>query len=91
MQAVAASGTRNHSSKTGRVPGCNGCAIDLEPNVHVTQERGQFLDAESGVTVFITIHPSSIYRLRGESERREEYRHFVEDMKSVHHRLQHME
>jgi DNA polymerase len=58
--------------------------------VHVTQERGQFLDAESGATVFITIHPSAIYRLRGESERREEYRHFVDDMKSVHRRLQHM-
>jgi DNA polymerase len=26
--------------------------------VHVTQERGQFMDAESGGTVFISIHPS---------------------------------
>jgi uracil-DNA glycosylase family protein len=55
--------------------------------VQVTKERGQFLDGDSGATVFITIHPSAIYRLRGESERREEYRHFVDDMKLVHRRL----
>jgi len=55
--------------------------------VQVTKERGQFLDGDSGATVFITIHPSAIYRLRGESERREEYRHFVDDMKLVQRRL----
>jgi uracil-DNA glycosylase family protein len=59
--------------------------------VHVTKERGQFLDGDSGATVFITIHPSAIYRLRGEGERREEYRHFVDDMKLVHRRLHSME
>jgi len=55
--------------------------------VQVTKERGQFLDGDSGATVYITIHPSAIYRLRGESERREEYRHFVDDMKLVQRRL----
>jgi uracil-DNA glycosylase len=55
--------------------------------VQVTKERGQFLDGDSGATVFITIHPSAIYRLRGESKRREEYRHFVDDMKLVQRRL----
>jgi len=55
--------------------------------VRVTKERGKFLDGDSGATVFITIHPSAIYRLRGERERQEEYRHFVADMKSVQRRL----
>jgi uracil-DNA glycosylase, family 4 len=55
--------------------------------VQVTKERGQFLDGDTGATVFITIHPSAIYRLRGESERREEYWHFVDDMKLVQRRL----
>ena len=55
--------------------------------VRVTKERGKFLDGDSGATVFITIHPSAIYRLRGEGERQEEYRHFVADMKSVQRRL----
>ncbi len=32
--------------------------------VRVTKERGKFLDGDSGATVFITIHPSAIYRLR---------------------------
>src|SRR6266403_1600694 len=55
--------------------------------VRVTKERGKFLDGDSRATVFITIHPSAIYRLRGERERQEEYRHFVADMKSVQRRL----
>jgi uracil-DNA glycosylase family protein len=55
--------------------------------VRVTKERGKFLDGDSVATVFITIHPSAIYRLRGEGERQEEYRHFVADMKSVQRRL----
>jgi uracil-DNA glycosylase len=63
----------------------------LSRMVRVTRERGQFLDGDSGATVFITIHPSAIYRLRGESERREEYRHFVDDMKLVHCRLHSMQ
>jgi uracil-DNA glycosylase len=63
----------------------------LRRMVHVTKERGKFFDGEAGAAVFITIHPSAIYRRRGESERREEYRHFVVDMKLVHHRLHRME
>ena len=59
--------------------------------VPVTKERGKFLERDAGPAVFVTIHPSAIYRLRGESERREEYRRFVDDLKSVRRRLDSME
>jgi uracil-DNA glycosylase len=59
--------------------------------VRVIKERGKFFDGYSGVTVFITIHPSAIYRRRGEGERREEYRQFVADLKLVYRRLHSME
>lgn len=63
----------------------------LGRSVHVTKERGKFLERDSVATVFITIHPSAIYRLRGESERREEYRRFVDDLRLVRRRLDSME
>jgi uracil-DNA glycosylase family protein len=55
--------------------------------VRITQERGKFLEGDSGATVFITIHPSSIYRLREKDEQEREYRRFVADMKLVERKL----
>ena len=55
--------------------------------VRITQERGKFLDGDSGAAVFITIHPSSIYRLREKDEQEKEYRRFVGEMKSVQRKL----
>ena len=55
--------------------------------VRITQERGKFLDTDSGAAVFITIHPSSIYRLREKDEQEKEYRRFVAEMKSVGRKL----
>jgi uracil-DNA glycosylase len=55
--------------------------------VRITQERGKFLDGDSGAAVFITIHPSSIYRLREKDEQEKEYRRFVAEMKAVQRRL----
>jgi uracil-DNA glycosylase family protein len=63
----------------------------LKRLVRVIKERGKFFDGYSGTTVFITIHPSAIYRRRGEGERREEYRQFVADLKLVYRRLHSME
>ena len=59
----------------------------LKRGVRVTKERGKFFDGHSGATVFVTIHPSAIYRRRGEDERREQYRQFVADLKLVYRRL----
>src|SRR5919106_2586836 len=55
--------------------------------VRITQERGKFLDGDSRAAVFITIHPSSIYRLREKDEQEKEYRRFVAEMKSVERKL----
>jgi uracil-DNA glycosylase len=59
----------------------------MERIVRITQERGKFLDGDSGAAVFITIHPSSIYRLREKDEQEKEYRRFVADMKAVQRKL----
>jgi hypothetical protein len=37
--------------------------------------------------VFITIHPSSIYRLREKDEQEKEFRRFVAEMKAVQRKL----
>jgi len=55
--------------------------------VRITQERGKFLDGDSGAGVFVTIHPSSIYRLREKAEQEKEFRRFVAEMKTVQRRL----
>jgi uracil-DNA glycosylase len=55
--------------------------------VKITQERGKFLEGDSGVTIFITIHPSSIYRLREREEQEKEYRRFVTEIKLVGRKL----
>jgi len=55
--------------------------------VRITQERGKFFDTDSGAAVFITIHPSSIYRLREKDEQEKEFRRFVAEMKTVQRKL----
>jgi uracil-DNA glycosylase family protein len=55
--------------------------------VRITQERGKFFDTDSGAAVLITIHPSSIYRLREKDEQENEYRRFVAEMKLVARKL----
>jgi uracil-DNA glycosylase len=55
--------------------------------VRITQDRGKFFDTDSGAAVLITIHPSSIYRLREKDEQEKEYRRFVTEMKLVARKL----
>ena len=55
--------------------------------VRITEERGKFVDTDSGLAVFITIHPSSIYRLREKADREKEFRRFASEMKLVERRL----
>lgn len=55
--------------------------------VKITQERGKFLDGDSGVSIFITIHPSSIYRLQEREEQEKEYHRFAAEMKLVGRKL----
>jgi DNA polymerase len=55
--------------------------------VRITAERGKFLDADSGPAVFVTIHPSSIYRLREKAEQEKEFGRFVAELKLVERRL----
>jgi uracil-DNA glycosylase len=56
--------------------------------VPITRERGKFVDSESGVPAFITIHPSAIYRHRERDERDQAYRQFAAEMKQVQRKLQ---
>jgi uracil-DNA glycosylase len=54
--------------------------------VTIGEARGKFFDGD-GAAVFITIHPSSIFRRREKSEQEDEYRHFVADMRRVQRKL----
>jgi DNA polymerase len=55
--------------------------------VRILQERGKFLEEDSVPAIFITIHPSSIYRLREKDEQKQEYLRFVAELTSVQRKL----
>ena len=58
--------------------------------VPIGQARGKFFNGQRGEAVFITIHPSAIFRQREKSEREAEYRRFVADMRLVERKLRGM-
>jgi uracil-DNA glycosylase len=53
----------------------------------LTHHRGEFLDADLGVPVTATIHPSAILRAPDDESRREERAAFVLDLREVARRL----
>ena len=58
--------------------------------VLITKERGKFIAADSDHIIFITIHPSAIYRHREKAEQEKEYRRFVSEIKRVQRELESM-
>lgn len=58
--------------------------------VPIGQARGKFFNGQRGEAVFITIHPSAIFRQRERSEREQEYHRFVADMRLVERKLRGM-
>ena len=55
----------------------------LERVVRIQQERGTFQEAPSGLTAFVTVHPSSILRAPEPEQRDEEYARFVKELTLV--------
>jgi DNA polymerase len=51
--------------------------------IPVQSNRGAVLNAENGLRVFVTIHPSALLRLQDEEEKRSAYASFVNDLRSV--------
>ncbi len=51
--------------------------------VPVTKERGNVIERDDGVRVFITIHPSYLLRIRDEADKLAERGRFLEDLKAV--------
>jgi DNA polymerase len=58
--------------------------------VPIGQARGKFFNRQRGEAVFITIHPSAIFRRREKSEREQEYLRLVADMRLVERKLRGM-
>jgi uracil-DNA glycosylase len=56
--------------------------------VLITKARGKFIESDSDRIIFITIHPSAIYRHREKEEQEKEYRGFVSEMKQVQRKLE---
>jgi uracil-DNA glycosylase family protein len=58
----------------------------LGAQFRVTKERGKLLSPPSflsGTNIMATVHPSSILRAPDDESRRLEYRHFVDDLKTL--------
>jgi DNA polymerase len=55
----------------------------LGPKYRLTQERGKFVEHPRGPHVTATIHPAAVLRAPDVEQRHEEYRKFVDDLKSV--------
>ena len=51
--------------------------------VTIGRERGRRLDLPEGGAGFITVHPSFLLRLPDETQRREEYARFVEELRMI--------
>ena len=51
--------------------------------IAVTKMRGQVIEREDGLRVFITIHPSFILRIHEPAEKDAERERFLADMKEV--------
>ncbi|RWO47799.1 MAG: DUF4130 domain-containing protein [Mesorhizobium sp.] len=51
--------------------------------IPVTKMRGQVIEREDGLRVFITIHPSFILRIREPADKEAERERFLQDMKQV--------
>ncbi|TGV51073.1 DUF4130 domain-containing protein [bacterium M00.F.Ca.ET.141.01.1.1] len=51
--------------------------------IPVTKMRGQVVEREDGLRVFITIHPSFILRIRDHADKEAERERFLQDMKQV--------
>ncbi|UCI19700.1 UdgX family uracil-DNA binding protein [Mesorhizobium sp. B2-1-8] len=49
----------------------------------VTKMRGQMIEREDGLRVFITVHPSFILRIRDHADKEAERERFLRDMKQV--------
>jgi len=62
----------------------------LSKPVLITKARGKFIESDSDRSIFITIHPSAIYRHREKEEQDKEYRRFVSEIKQVQRRLKSM-
>ena len=60
----------------------------LNKPVLITKARGKFIELDSDRIIFITIHPSAIYRHREKEEQEKEYRRFVSEIKQVQRKLQ---
>jgi DNA polymerase len=45
--------------------------------------RGEMVEREDGLRVFLTIHPSFILRIPDEAEKEAERRRFLNDMRAV--------
>ena len=55
----------------------------------VSRQRGEFVPSSLAPLVTATVHPSSILRAQDDESRREEMRHFVQDLRKVSAALAH--
>jgi uracil-DNA glycosylase len=51
--------------------------------VTINKIRGEALSLADGATLFITVHPSSLLRIKDENDKRTAYRQFVADLKKA--------
>ena len=51
--------------------------------VPITRMRGQVIEREDGLCVFVTIHPSFILRIRDSQDKEAERERFLKDMLAV--------
>jgi uracil-DNA glycosylase len=59
----------------------------LGSKIRVTRDRGRLLEADYADIVMVTVHPSSILRIKEEAERHEAYLAFVRDLRAVARRV----
>lgn len=55
----------------------------LQRPVKIKEERGRLLNWDDGAKVLVTVHPSSLLRIRDESDKQEAWSAFVRDLREL--------
>jgi DNA polymerase len=58
--------------------------VTADASIKVTKARGQRIQTELGLPALITVHPSSLLRAWGQSDKEELFDHFVADLRRIH-------
>jgi uracil-DNA glycosylase family protein len=63
--------------------GASAASAILGSSVRVMRDRGRAFSSTLATSVFVTVHPSLLLRVANQPDAQEQYRHFVDDLRTA--------